>query len=155
MVFLAALIFCGGSIFVACQTADNRFDASLKQCVEPNSEKPNEAIGCLNKLPALNPDRGIIYYFLANSYRRLEQFDEAERNIDVFTRNYPNDASGRESFCRILMEKGDLPNALGECVRAVSLQPDNISYRLTTAEVQIKAGDYESAEKTYRDALKN
>lgn len=138
---------------VACQTNDESFDAQLKQCVELTHNDINDGVVCLEKLLESNPDRGIIYSFLADDYRQLGQIDKAEQAIKTFIQSYPLDAAGRESFCKILMKKGDLINAAAECMRAIQLQPKDILIRITTATVQEKMGKLKEAESSYKYAL--
>lgn len=138
---------------VACQNADEKFDARLKRCVELGHNDVNGGIECLEKLLESNPDRAVIYSFLADDYRESGQIGKAEKAIEIFVRSYPNDAAGRESFCRILMEKGDLHDALAECSRAVHIEPKASSPRITAAKVQEKMGDLRAAELSYKNAL--
>lgn len=149
----ASLIFCACAISAACQNADERFDATLKQCVETNHKNLDDGTACLEKTLRSNPDRAVVYLFLADNYRQLNEIEKAERAIENYVRAYPLDAAGRESFCRILAEKGDFTNAMAECARAIQNAPKDISIRLTAASVQEKMGKPEDAERTYKDAL--
>lgn len=150
---LATLILGACITSSACQTDEENFDAQLKQCVLLGHKDINGGVGCLEKLLKSNPNQVIIYSFLADDYKQLGQIDKAEQAIEIFVRAYPLDASGRESFCEILMEKGDLNNAMAECTRALQSRPEDNFIRITAAQIQEKMGNMRFAEYIYKEAL--
>lgn len=142
------------SCIVACQSREQVYDEKLRQCVELSQSKLAEGTKCLEALLKINPDRPIVHSFLASNYRRLGELDKAERAIQTFLHSYPLEAFGHESYCEILRDKDDLPQALLECYRANELAPENEKLWLTTADVQEKMGKIGEAELNYKKALK-
>ena len=150
----AFLVFCNCAISIACQSADERFDAKLKKC-QAASEKSDfaAAIDCLKIALEQNPDRGVVYFFLAENYKKANEIEKAEEAIKTYTALYPNDALGQESYCQILEEKGETGKALEKCLRAVQIEPENARFWLSAASVQEKNGDAAYAEQSYKKTL--
>ena len=148
------LVFIAGQNFVACQTKDQRADATFNKCQElRDKEKTQEAIVCLEDFVKLNPERGFTYFLLSEDYRKLNQVDKAEKAITYFVALYPLNAGGHESYCRLMEEKGNLSKAFEECSTAISLDNKSSANWITMASVQEKRGDLARAKFSYKNAL--
>jgi tetratricopeptide (TPR) repeat protein len=151
---LLLFIFLSCVVAGSCQTDDQRYETQLKNCIEKGRSDTEDGIRCLEVLRKSDPDRGSTYLMLARNYRESGRLSEAEENINIFVNSYKNDASGYGVKCEILRDKKDLKEALLACDKAMSIQPDEVSYKRTIASVYEAQGDFERAENWYLMSLK-
>lgn len=86
--------------------------------------------------------KGIAHY-------RLEQYDPAVRAYDEALRLCPQDARTLFNKAAALSELGDLDSAGNIYEQLVNSNPNDLDTRLGLAFVQLRAGQYESAQRNY------
>ncbi len=133
----------------SCQTKEEKYDAQLKICVEQGQKDVAGSTECLENLLKSNPDKGFINIFLAENYAELHQLDKAEQTINIFLSQYSSDSSGYDVRCQIHSDKRDFPAATKDCLKAISLAPENFDYQRHYASVIEYSGDKSSAEDLY------
>ncbi len=149
---LFILLSCVGA--GSCQTEEQRYETQLKKCIEKDQNNKEESVKCLEDLRKSDPDRGSTYLILARNYRELGKLNEAEETVNTFVNSNKTDASGYETKCEILRDKGNFQDALLACDKAMSLEPDEIRHKQTIASVYAAQDDFARAENWYLIILK-
>jgi tetratricopeptide (TPR) repeat protein len=150
----AFLLFTACQCLLACQTREQKAQASYDKCEKLHTEeKSEESIACFENFLKTNPEWGFSYNLLSRDYERLGQLDKAEEMIKIFISLYPLSDFGHRDYCDLLMEKGDIDGAFVECSRAVSINSKSELNWITSADVYEKRGEFVMAEYCYKTAL--
>lgn len=95
---------------------------------------------------ALQPDLAEVhvaycYYY----YSGLHDYNNAMREIEIAERTLANDATIQVTKGVILRRKGEYQTALAYCLRGFNLDPRNVGYAITIAQIYLVIRDYPSA----------
>lgn len=150
----ACFIVCNFVTLAGCQTKEEKFDAIFKNCEELIENKESKkAVICFEEAVKINPKSVASYIYLADEYRKLNQFDKAEEAIKKALLISPERAMAHNTYGLILEEKGDLQGALKEHKQAVKLEPKKDWMWVYLAFAQTRVMDTEGAIESYNQAL--
>jgi tetratricopeptide (TPR) repeat protein len=90
---------------------------------------------------------------LSEAYRKMGLKQEALNLCEQGVKIHPDFASGRVAYGRILMEMGDLENALKQLVWSVELSPENLLANTLLAETYLKLRKPKDALKAFKMVL--
>jgi tetratricopeptide (TPR) repeat protein len=93
-------------------------------------------------------------YDYALALSSASQFDRAQENVEAALRADPKLAEAHVLLGRLLVRKGQLPEAATEYGRAIRLRPDFGRVRLDLASVLAAQGDMPGAMRELREAAK-
>ncbi len=131
------------------QTKQEKYDAQIEQCVLQGQKDVEGGTQCLENLYRSNPDESYITIFLARDYARSGQMDKAEKAINSFISQYPEDSSGYNVRCQIFSDRRNLPAATNDCLTAIRLAPENFDYYRDYATVVAISGNTSAAADLY------
>ncbi len=89
------------------------------------------------------------YFTEAVKYSILEDTEKAMVLYEKSLESDPNNGAAHYKIAEILIERGDLDNALVHATRAVTLDPENKYYYLTQAEVFSRQSNFKDAAQVY------
>lgn len=85
---------------------------------------PGDAVPAFEKAVEQAPSYVTARYELANAYRDTYRFSDGEREMREVVRQQPNDALARSALGIILLESGQLDDAVSVFAEAMSMDPD-------------------------------
>lgn len=109
-----------------------------------------EAINCFNEALEVKPDEYIILYFLGDTYEKQNDFEKAIYYFKETTNKLEYFADAWLGLAMCYFEKNDFTNAEPNIKRAIELEPKNIHYKLTYAEMLYKENYIMSSEDIYQ-----
>ena len=123
-----------------------------------NSRKYNEAIVVAQKLTETNPDLPVAFFALSDLYCRLEQFVEAEQQIDIALRLDPDNARYRSQKAFALAGQFRFAESFEHHEVAISLEPNNAeclqAYAISCLNAGVTDESLEQLEKAEQLILK-
>ncbi len=115
-------------------------------------EKITEALSVLSDEP-YNKEATLK---LAQYFRSLSAYHEAEELLKKYLLKFDNDDEARYLYAKILSEDGQFQQALVQADTLMELAPDNLDYQLLTAQLNIWGNkDLDKAEKLLKNVLEN
>ncbi|NCN40553.1 hypothetical protein GW916_04820 [bacterium] len=99
-----------------------------------------------------NPDSRV-FAPLADMYRRLARYKEAEQICREGLQRHPYYAGGKVALAYILLDTSRLDEALGEVNAVVTYYPDNLMARKILVRVLAGMGDLAKAQREYQALL--
>lgn len=99
-----------------------------------------------------NPDSRV-FAPLADMYRRLARYKEAEQICKEGLQRHPYYAGGKVALAYILLDTGRLDEALSEVNAVVTYYPDNLMARKILVRVLAGMGDLQRAQREYQALL--
>lgn len=82
-----------------------------------------------------------------------EDWSGAQKSYRQALRRAPGNAEAMNNLAWVLLQAGDLPQALNWAGQALQLQPQNPAFLDTLAEIQLAAGEFAAARQTIEQAL--
>lgn len=113
-------------------------------------ENYSEAISCFHEALAVKPDEPIIYFFLGDAYEKQNDFEKATYYFRETIKNLEFYADAWLGLAICYFEQRDFTNAESHIKRAIELEPNNIHYKLTYAEMLYKDSYINISEDIYQ-----
>ena len=121
---------------------------------DPSPAQEERSRQALDRALALDPDLPAVrlaqVYF---TYRCLEDFAAAHRQLEAAARRYPNDAEILQSLGLVLRRLGRLPEAIDAFEKAFSLNPRTVYLLWLLAESHRALREYEEADAYFGQAI--
>ncbi len=108
----------------------------------------------LVKLTQIAPEYTEGFINLSVLYLRMRQTDKAIAAADRALKINSESFAAHYNKAEALTQKGDFKAAVPEYEKSVYLRPDINTFRMTLGAAYVRAGDYYSAEETFRNLLK-
>mgnify|MGYP000846013101 FL=1 len=130
---------------------DKNADAYLSKAEAYISlENYSEAINCFHEALEIKPDEHIILFFLGDAYEKQNNFEKAIYYFKEATKKLEFFADAWLGLAMSYFEKNDFTNAEPNIKRAIELEPQNIHYKLTYAEMLYKENYISLSEDIYQ-----
>ncbi|HEV2852153.1 MAG TPA: winged helix-turn-helix domain-containing protein [Thermoanaerobaculia bacterium] len=121
---------------------------------DPSPAQVERSRRALDRALALDPDLPAVrlaqVYF---TYRCLDDFAAAHRQLEAAARRYPNNAEILESLGLVLRRLGRLPESIDAFEKAFSLNPRTVNLLWWLAESHRALRDYEEADRYFAQAI--
>lgn len=118
------------------------------------SEMYREEVDALNKVIALQPERGFTYMRLGNAYSRLGQHQDAIKNYVIAKKYLPANAVLHNNLAVVYGKVGKTDEQIASFQRAISLRPNYATARYNLGMVYLKLGKREDALKQLHELQK-
>jgi tetratricopeptide (TPR) repeat protein len=118
------------------------------------SEMYREEVDALNKVIALEPERGFTYMRLGAAYSRLGRHQDAVKNYVIAKKYLPGNAVLHNNLAVAYGKLGKTDEEIASLQRAISLRPNYATARYNLGMVYLKWGKREPALKQYYELRK-
>jgi len=114
--------------------------------------EPNRAYQELQRTIEIEPANYAARVDIANMLIAAKFYKEAQEHLDILTAKQPNNPDVHMALANFKARQGDLPGALQEMQKAISLDPNRSESFLNQALLQIEAQQFEAAEASLKKA---
>jgi tetratricopeptide (TPR) repeat protein len=118
------------------------------------SEMYREEVDALNKVIALEPERGFTYMRLGTAYSRLGQYQDAIKNYVIAKKFLPANALLYNNLAVAYGKAGRREEEIASLQQAISLRPNYATARYNLGMVYLKLGKREPALKQFHELQK-
>lgn len=109
-----------------------------------------EAIKCYHEALEINPDDPAILFVLGDAYEKTKNFKKAAYYFKEITKKYSSFADAWLGLAICYFEENDFAQAEPMIKKAIELEPDNMHFKLTYAEMLYKEGHMDLSEDIYQ-----
>lgn len=99
-----------------------------------------------------NGHKAGMYLTLANLYLSTSDFDDAEKYVSLYEKNYPERATKKPVIAKVYSGKGDFEKALEIYEKQNLLDPNDLSVYIRIADIQSKQNKFDAAFSTLNEA---
>ena len=91
----------------------------------------------------INPESADAYIGLGEAYRKMREQDQARETFEYASSHWPQEDRAFASIGRLDLEKGDLEQAKGQFLHALSINNEIVDYHMELADIYLRLSDNE------------